>query len=79
MSSKFRIGELVNSTDNAKYENQRQCMEVMIDNGVIPVVNENDTVSITELMFTENDELSGLIARMMTSVATTAFNPPEEE
>ena len=40
-------------------------MEVMLQNGVIPVVNENDTVSVTELMFTDNDELSGLIARML--------------
>ena len=40
-------------------------MSVMIENGVIPVVNENDTVSVTELMFTDNDELSGLIATMM--------------
>jgi len=38
---------------------------VMLENGVIPVVNENDTVSVTELMFTDNDELSGLIATMM--------------
>jgi len=38
---------------------------VMLENGVIPIVNENDTVSVTELMFTDNDELSGLIARMM--------------
>ena len=40
-------------------------MEVMLDNGVIPIVNENDTVSVTELMFTDNDELSGLIASML--------------
>jgi glutamate 5-kinase len=40
-------------------------MQVMFDNQVIPVVNENDTVSVTELMFTDNDELSGLIASMM--------------
>lgn len=32
---------------------------------MIPVINENDTVSITELMFTDNDELSGLVATMM--------------
>lgn len=48
-----------------QYLNQKHCMEVMIDNGVIPVVNENDTTSVTELMFTDNDELSGLIAAMM--------------
>lgn len=47
------------------YLNQKHCMEVMLANGVTPVVNENDTVSVTELMFTDNDELSGLIATMM--------------
>ncbi len=47
------------------YLNQRNCMTVMLENGVIPIVNENDTVSVTELMFTDNDELSGLIATMM--------------
>lgn len=47
------------------YLNQKHCMTVMLDHGVIPIVNENDTVSVTELMFTDNDELSGLIATMM--------------
>ncbi|MBE6209826.1 MAG: glutamate 5-kinase [Rikenellaceae bacterium] len=45
--------------------NQRNCMEVMLSNGVIPIVNENDTISVTELMFTDNDELSGLVCAMM--------------
>jgi glutamate 5-kinase len=40
-------------------------MQVMLENGVIPIANENDTVSVEELMFTDNDELSGLIAQMM--------------
>lgn len=47
------------------YLNQKHCMEVMLANKVIPIVNENDTISVTELMFTDNDELSGLIATMM--------------
>lgn len=47
------------------YLNQKHCMDVMLANNVIPVVNENDTVSVTELMFTDNDELSGLLASMM--------------
>ena len=46
-------------------ETQRHCMEVMLAHGVIPIVNENDTISITELMFTDNDELAGLMAEMM--------------
>jgi glutamate 5-kinase len=48
-----------------EYANQRGCMEVMLRSGVVPIVNENDTVSITELMFTDNDELSGLVAGMI--------------
>lgn len=51
------------------YLNQKHCMEVMLENGVIPIVNENDTISVTELMFTDNDELSGLIATMMSTDA----------
>lgn len=47
------------------YLNQKNCMEVMLDSHVIPIVNENDTISVTELMFTDNDELSGLIAAML--------------
>jgi glutamate 5-kinase len=51
------------------YLNQKNCMTVMLENGVIPVVNENDTISVGELMFTDNDELSGLIATMMDAEA----------
>ena len=47
------------------YLNQRNCMQVMLDNGVIPIVNENDTIAVTELMFTDNDELSGMVSTMM--------------
>lgn len=54
-----------NFSTRRHYLNQKHCMEVMLGNGVIPIVNENDTVSVTELMFTDNDELSGLIATMM--------------
>ncbi len=63
------VGQVLTTKENFAsrrlYLNQRACMEVMIENGVIPIVNENDTVSLTELMFTDNDELSGLIASMM--------------
>jgi glutamate 5-kinase len=36
--------------------------EVLNHNNIIPIINENDTVAIEELMFTDNDELAGLIA-----------------
>lgn len=47
------------------YLNMRQCIEGILEAGMIPVINENDTVSVTELMFTDNDELAGLIAGMV--------------
>lgn len=47
------------------YLNQKNCMEAMLAAGVVPIVNENDTISVTELMFTDNDELSGLVSTMM--------------
>lgn len=47
------------------YLTQKHCMEVMLKQKVIPIINENDTISVTELMFTDNDELSGLVAAMM--------------
>ena len=53
----------------AHYLNQRNCMSVMLANGVIPIVNENDTISVTELMFTDNDELSGMLATMLDAEA----------
>ena len=34
--------------EGEQYNNQRACMEVMLQNGVLPVVNENDTVCVTE-------------------------------
>ena len=54
-----------NFSDRLHYLNMRNCMTTLLDNGVVPVVNENDTISVTELMFTDNDELSGLITSMM--------------
>ncbi|WP_421941879.1 glutamate 5-kinase [Pedobacter sp.] len=55
--------------DRAHYLNMKNCMEILLQNEVIPVVNENDVVSVTELMFTDNDELAGLIASMLNADA----------
>lgn len=54
-----------NFGDRRHYLNMKNCITTMLENSVIPIVNENDTISVTELMFTDNDELSGLIASMM--------------
>ncbi|MCR4859398.1 MAG: glutamate 5-kinase [Bacteroidales bacterium] len=65
----LQVGQILTTKRNfetgRERDNQRACMEVMLQHGVVPIVNENDTVSVTELMFTDNDELSGLIAGMV--------------
>ena len=65
----IKVGQVLTTKDNFEnedsYQNQERCISTMLENGVLPIVNENDTVCLTELMFTDNDELSGLIAEMM--------------
>ena len=65
----YSCGQVLTTKENFStrhhYLNQKNCMEVMLSQGVIPIVNENDTISLTELMFTDNDELAGLVATMM--------------
>lgn len=55
--------------DRVHYLNMKNCLKILLQHHVIPVVNENDVVSITELMFTDNDELAGLIASMLNAQA----------
>ena len=62
----FQVAQVLASKSDfqtrSHYLNMRNCLEGILDAGIIPVVNENDVVSITELMFTDNDELAGLLA-----------------
>lgn len=46
-------------------ENMDRCFLNLLQSDVIPVVNENDVVAIQELIFTDNDELAGLIAERL--------------
>jgi glutamate 5-kinase len=55
--------------DRLHYLNMKTCLDLLLQHEVIPVVNENDVVSVTELMFTDNDELAGLIASMLNAQA----------
>ncbi|MDR0413856.1 MAG: glutamate 5-kinase [Prevotellaceae bacterium] len=66
-------GQVLTTKENFRsrrhYLTMQGCIAAMLDNDVIPIVNENDTISVTELMFTDNDELSGLISELMQSEA----------
>lgn len=55
--------------DSEHYTNMKRCFEGLLLDNVIPVVNENDVVATTELMFTDNDELAGLVAKQISADA----------
>ncbi|ORZ20255.1 glutamate 5-kinase [Absidia repens] len=48
-----------------QYLNAVNCLEELLDMGVVPIVNENDTISVSEIKFGDNDTLSAITAGMV--------------
>ncbi|WP_209404322.1 glutamate 5-kinase [Pseudozobellia sp. WGM2] len=46
-------------------ENMINCYEGLMSEGVIPIANEDDAVSVTKSMFSDNDELASLVAELI--------------
>lgn len=46
-------------------ENMINCYEGLLSEGVIPILNEDDAVSVTMSMFSDNDELASLVAQLI--------------
>lgn len=51
--------------DRKSYLNVRNTMERLLELGVIPIVNENDTVSVSEFTFGDNDMLGAIVATIV--------------
>jgi glutamate 5-kinase len=51
--------------DRTRYLNARHTMDHLLKHGVVPIVNENDSVAIEELKFGDNDNLSALVAGLV--------------
>ena len=52
-------------TDRRRYLNSRTTLRTLLGFGVIPVVNENDTVATEEIRFGDNDTLAALVANLI--------------
>ena len=52
-------------SDRRRYLNARHTLRTLLDLGVVPIVNENDTVAVEELKFGDNDHLSALTASLV--------------
>ena len=53
---------LEDSADRRRYLNSRATMQHLLDLGVVPIVNENDTVATDEIRYGDNDRLAAQIA-----------------
>ena len=47
-----------------RYLNARNTISMLIDNGVIPIINENDTVATSEIRYGDNDRLAARVTTM---------------
>ena len=53
--------DLANRT---RFLNARNTLHTLLEHGVIPVINENDTVAVDEIKFGDNDNLSGMVVHV---------------
>ncbi|CAO0796694.1 unnamed protein product [Mucor circinelloides] len=51
--------------DRSQYLNAVNCLEELLDMGVVPIINENDSISVKEIKFGDNDTLSAIAAGMV--------------
>lgn len=51
--------------DRQRYLNARSTLNTLLDLGVIPVINENDTVATDEIRFGDNDTLAALVSNLL--------------
>jgi len=45
--------------------NVRHTLDALLQKGVVPIINENDTTSTEEIKFGDNDKLSALVAKLL--------------
>ncbi|KAG2207944.1 hypothetical protein INT47_010928 [Mucor saturninus] len=51
--------------DRSQYLNAVSCLEELLDMGVVPIINENDSISVKEIKFGDNDTLSAIASGMV--------------
>ncbi len=59
---------LLNKDDfvnRSRYVNAKNTFSALFDHGVVPVINENDTVAVEEIKLGDNDNLSALVANLI--------------
>lgn len=72
------VGQVLLTVDDvvrqASYRNAVRTLTRLLAMGVVPVVNENDTVATHEIRFGDNDRLAALVAHLVTADALFLFS-----
>ncbi len=67
------VGQVLLTADDVErrshYANARRALERLLTLGIVPVVNENDTVATQEIHFGDNDRLAALVAHLVRAEA----------
>src|SRR5436305_10878043 len=67
--SGFPVAQVLLTHDDLEHHerhlNARNTLVTLLGHGVVPIVNENDAISFTELKFGDNDRLSALVASLL--------------
>lgn len=65
----LRVGQVLLTADDTMrrghYRNAQRALDRLLDLGVVPVVNENDTVATDEIRFGDNDRLAALVSHLV--------------
>mgnify|MGYP001279796280 FL=1 len=68
-ASGLMVGQVLLTVDDltrrTHYRNARQTLNKLAELGVVPIVNENDTVATSEIRFGDNDRLAALVAHVI--------------
>lgn len=65
----LRVAQVLLTHDDLQHHerhlNARNTLVTLLERGVVPIINENDAISFTELKFGDNDKLSALVASLL--------------
>ena len=56
-------------SDRGRFINSRQVLRTLLEAGVVPIINENDTVAVDEIKYGDNDILAALVGNLVSADA----------
>ena len=63
--------------DRRRFLSARQTLRALLDHGVVPIINENDTVATEEIKFGDNDQLAALVCNLVSADALVILTDVE--